>query len=107
MFGAVHKSDFGLMSAVFWALDSEMKLCLTFYFYPQEETMFPVFLVLEFWMVSSVLSFFPFNKKPNKQQSLSESQEMLLLQNLQSHQAFILMTEKLKLFKTASLNGVK
>lgn len=42
--------------------------------------MFPVFLVLEFWLVSSVLSFFPFNKRPNEQQPLSESWEMLLLQ---------------------------
>lgn len=40
----------------------------------------PVFLLLEFRLVSSVLSLFPFHKKPNQQQPLSESQEMLFLQ---------------------------
>lgn len=88
VFGAVHKSDFGLITWECCILDTwfwdEMvpdfllltwsRVCSN---YPNS-FMFPVFLVLEFWLVSSVLFF------PSTRRHISNNLSLnLLLQNLQ------------------------
>lgn len=110
VFGAVHKSDFGLITWEPCILDTWFwdEIVPDFLLLPwkrigsnyPDSFIFHVFLVVEFGLVSSVLSFFP-SAKSQISNNLS-----LNLKRCSFCKISGIYSEKLKLFKTASPNGI-